>query len=80
MGLGRLSKSAEVGEPLTMTESKMSDLAQTSGPSGTHRGSHDLALVSLLCILALAVCFVAAIYSDPANIAPSDPVAGAFYP
>jgi len=57
----------------------MSDLMNASGACFSPR-SHELAAIVLACVLALALCFIATLYSDPANIAPSDPVVAGFYP
>ncbi len=42
--------------------------------------SHEVMIVAIYCVLALAACFVLAAYADPANYAPVDPVATGFFP
>jgi hypothetical protein len=61
-------------------ESLMSDLAQVSNSSAESCKSHDLAIMAVSGLLAVALCFVIALYSNPSNIAPSDPVPISFYP
>jgi len=42
--------------------------------------SHELMIVALYCVLAVAACFVLAVYADPANYVPVDPAAIGFFP
>jgi hypothetical protein len=58
----------------------MSDLVHASTPQRAKIRSHDLTIIAVYTVFALAMCFVVALYSDPANIAPSDPAAISFYP
>ncbi|MBV8835420.1 MAG: hypothetical protein JO000_02685 [Alphaproteobacteria bacterium] len=42
--------------------------------------SRDMTIVALYCALAIAACFVLALYLDPANYVPVDPAAIGFFP
>jgi hypothetical protein len=58
----------------------MSDLTKVADLAHATEAAHDPAIIVGSCIMVLILCFVAAVYSDSANIAPPDPVAIGFYP
>ncbi len=61
-------------------ESQMSELAHVSTAQNGQVRSYDWTILATVAILAIALCLLVAIYTDPANIAPADPVATSFYP
>lgn len=50
----------------------------SSGPEPVR--SRDMTIVALYCALAVAACFVLALYLGPANDVPVDPAAIGFFP
>jgi hypothetical protein len=57
----------------------MADLAHLSDISQAPRRSHDILIRLVFGILAIAFLFIVAIYRDPSNLVPSDPVPIWFY-
>jgi hypothetical protein len=63
-------------------------MADVSHLSNSHRSSTipaptksiDIPILLSAALVAVGLCVVVAIYSDPAKIAPADPVAASFYP
>ena len=58
----------------------MTDLAHASNASSESSHSYDLTLIAVFSAIAIAVCLVITIYSDPSNLVPADPVLSSFYP
>jgi hypothetical protein len=77
---GAMARAYDLARVQTHTlESTMTDLTHASNAS-TSTPSYDLSLIAVFATIAIAVCLVIAIYSDPANIIPADPVLSSFYP
>jgi len=53
----------------------MTDVADLPGASQSFRSRDDLLVIVGFCVLALVVCFLAALYVGPASYIPVDPAA-----
>jgi hypothetical protein len=61
-------------------ESTMTDVSHVSDIAPASLKSKDIAILLSAALVAVGLFIVVAIYSNPANITPSDPVASSFYP
>jgi hypothetical protein len=67
-------------EMTTQMESTMADVSHVSGIVSAPVKSRDIPILIAAGLIAVGLCVVIAIYSNPANIAPSDPVPVSFFP
>jgi hypothetical protein len=61
-------------------ESTMADVSHVSAIVPAPVKSKDIPILISAGLIAVGLCVVVAIYSNPENITPSDPVAASFYP
>jgi hypothetical protein len=58
----------------------MTDVSHVSAIVPAPVKSRDISILISAGLIAIGLCIVVAIYSNPANIAPSDPVPVSFFP
>jgi hypothetical protein len=58
----------------------MADVSHVSATVPAPAKSRDVPILISAALIGLGLCVVVAIYSNPANIAPSDPVPVSFFP
>ena len=58
----------------------MTDLVHASNASSALTPSYDLRIIAVYACVSVALFIVVALYSDPSNLVPADPVLSSFYP
>ena len=61
-------------------ESTMADISHVSDIAPAPLKSRDIPILISAGLVAVGLCIVIAIYSNPANFVPADPVAASFFP
>jgi len=67
-------------EMTVQMESTMTNVSHVSAIVPAPVKSRDIPILLSVGLIAVGIFIVVAIYSNPANIAPSDPVAASFFP